>query len=117
MLSFYVQSFLDQPNIYNYYYIKEFLLFFSFSDKFIFFIDCYYNSFLSKHLIVNSSNVNLINIRIKYGCISFNKNVKFIDFFNKILKQKYENLNEEKINKIIEIFSKAESNPDLKYEI
>jgi NADH-quinone oxidoreductase subunit E len=29
----------------------------------------------------------------------------------------YENLNEEKINKIIEIFSKAESNPDLKYEL
>lgn len=29
----------------------------------------------------------------------------------------YENLNEEKIDKIIEIFSKAESNPDLKYEI
>jgi hypothetical protein len=78
--SFYIQDCLNEPSLYYYYYTKNFILFMCISNKFLYFIDCYYRIYLTKCLI--SKNHNFMNL-IKYGCLSLNnKNINFITFFS-----------------------------------
>jgi len=85
LFSFYMQECLLNPTVLNYYYMKDFLLFLSLSNKYLYFIDSFYYMYISKNIV--NKNVNDV---VKYGCLStYNRNINFIQFFNSFLAQNW----------------------------